>query len=150
MKLKKYFAVLLMSICLFSASQSVSAIPGFDDPSNAINFIGGYQSSSLYLSTASDVDWFKYKNNTGNAQFTFADLTTSSYNYNYRFRLDAYIQYSNGLESNLFRAQDYGVVNLLNYIYLPPGATIFYRVSTENFNVDDIEFYSLTVDQTPA
>lgn len=129
-------------VSLLAFSQSAFAMPGWDTESSA--FVRPYGSSTLtnYLSSAADEDWYYYTNNTGSNLYVSTSLDSASYPYH--FDLEVKIKYDALHSTNLFAAQEAGMTEYLYNIQVPPGATIYYRVTTKNWN-SVTEFYTLTV-----
>lgn len=97
--------------------------------------------TQLPLSTSTDVDWFKWTNNTGSEVFASADMISPS---GINYALAYQMQYSNGSYSSKFYAPDAGNGgwNVLYGIYVPNGATIYLEVSSRG-GFNNQAFYSL-------
>ncbi|WP_157272627.1 hypothetical protein [Paenibacillus daejeonensis] len=150
MKIKKLFFV-LVSVCLLTFSQSAFAseastkVIGVGDTlSTAIPIslcTGSCSSIALPLQSNTDVDWFTWSNNTGSDKYTSINLSSpATANYTVAYQ----IRYTNGALSTKVYAADAGVggFTTLNYILVPPGATLYFEISarssvdpTSNYNV---------------
>ncbi|BBI34623.1 hypothetical protein [Cohnella abietis] len=131
--MKRKVGLLIMSVAMMLVfSQSAFAVTGmYDSESSALVRPSGTSVLSSELDSASDEDWYYYKNTTTSTQYFSTHLSSSSYpNY---FKLEAKIVYDASHTSTLFRAAKSGTIDYLYSVQLTPGATIYLKVSTENF-----------------
>lgn len=96
----------------------------------------------MSLSNSSDVDWYKWTNNTGKDKFIGTVLTP--YNGGQSdYVLGHKIVYVNGMQSGLFYSQDsLGIEN----IYIPTGATLYLKVGAKVFISPSVVYCLYLVD----
>lgn len=146
MKIKKILTVLLTSVMLLTFSSAAyaadvkpNAIGIGDTQAQALSLFPD-QSYTLFLSNATDKDWFKWTNNTGVSKkvtaYAWAPSGPTAY------RLGATIDYNDGSTPTTIFYSNYGQVGnqVIGNIYLPPNATIYYVVDSVTFAGGQYEF----------
>lgn len=132
MKKFSFLALILSLVSLLAVAQPAFGAAGlFDTKASALIRPSGYESITLWLDHEDDVDWFKYVNTTGSGQFMSVYLAPPGGSSN--FNLGVQYSYPNGNESTLFYAPDSGpgVYDVLEFLYVPAGATIYFKVECE-------------------
>lgn len=140
MRLKSVLSVFVAFVLVLVFTQSAFAMTGVGDTrEDAIDlFPTGSsrlnQKIDLYIDSASDQDWFKWKNTTGENLSPFAAIQPKDEN-SY-LRVGMIIQYPSGQETTIFYSDpSYGPGNSqsLAGFYLPPGATVYIKVDSRTF-----------------
>lgn len=146
MKMKKLFSILLISASLVTVSQSVFAdesttqltpqvIGVGDTRATAIDLFNGSE-YNLILESATDEDWFKWANNTGEPKLIYSN----AYNKGSENIIiqSAIFQYGEGRESGVIYANptkkgNTGWPSTFEFIYVPAGTTVFFKVQAQEF-----------------
>ncbi|CAH8770202.1 hypothetical protein [Paenibacillus dendritiformis] len=142
MRLKSVLSVFVAFVLVLVFTQNAFAMTGIGDTKeNAIALFPETDSSGfmhqrfdLYIDSASDQDWFKWKNTTGENLSVFAAIQPKDRN-SY-LRVGMIIQYPSGQETTIFYSDpSYGPGNAqtLSGFYLPPGATVYIKVDSRTF-----------------
>lgn len=148
MKMKKLFSILLISASLITVSQSAFAdeastnsevtpqvIGVGDTRATAIDLFNG-SDYSLFLESATDEDWFKWTNNTGAPKLIYS----LAYNKGLENIIvqSAIFQYGDGGESGVIYANpttkgNTSGASTFEFLYVPAGTTIFFKVQAQEF-----------------
>ncbi|WP_145038632.1 hypothetical protein [Paenibacillus sp. Y412MC10] len=151
MNIKRTLATLFVATSLVVTSSSVLAesspsagevtpmIIGVGDTKAQAIDIFNDQEYNLFLQTAEDQDWFKWTNTTGEAKFVMGWL--DSLNQANVLNLAAVIHYDTTntryttiLNAEPTNASDKSESGKIRNLYIPAGATLYFKVNALNFN----------------
>jgi hypothetical protein len=150
MKIKKTLTILLTSMLLLTSSASVLAseksetrpettsiitptVVGIGDTkATAITLSHGIR-HSLYLSSSTDEDWFKWTNDTGSFKYIGAFFFPLGYNAHYRYGMEIDYNSSRSLPRVYAKADNPGDGALFVNPVIPPGATVYFVVDSIQF-----------------
>ncbi|WP_079914241.1 hypothetical protein [Paenibacillus sp. 32352] len=135
LKLKKTVLVASLSISLLAFSQSAFATVGLGDSRSNPVELKFNQTITWKLETASDIDWFKWTNNTGSTK-TIQTSLASPGNKNYDIRGFLVTPFA---EQTIY-ANDNGPGKIDGFTVtaVQPGDTLFIRISS----LGDYDYYN--------
>ncbi|MGY5342511.1 hypothetical protein ACXFAU_08720 [Paenibacillus glucanolyticus] len=148
MKLKKLLSILLISASLMTVSTSAFADNGStnieivpqvvgvgDTRATATDLLNG-SDYNLFLESSTDEDWFRWTNNTGAPKLIYS-LAYNKGSENVIVQ-GAIVQYRPNSEAGMIFANPSGKNNpswpsAFDLLYIPEGATVFFRVKASEF-----------------
>lgn len=126
--------LLTMTQPAIAADVSTNVVGIGDTRDNALTLISN-QPYDLFIANASDVDWYKWTNNSGKDRWILLDLRSNGGQTS--LDLAAQIKYTETRESTLLYAEPTKPGSefpaIIRNLYVPQGATLYVRASANKF-----------------
>ena len=150
MKLKKVVMILLTSLMLLTISSSVTAseitpnATGIADTREDAITLFNNKMYTLFISDASDKDWYKWTNDSGSPQIVDAFLYPTAPGTS--LNLSAIIFYKNKLETSVIHAKRNVPTNgmMFDNLYIPDGGGVYFIIGNDLTGSVQYKFNILT------
>jgi len=143
--MKKAASLLIAFVLMLTFSTGAFAAKGIADTKESALDLVVNRDMSLYILDSSDKDWYKWENNTGKMQSFFSYLRPLDDFEGFRYGFT--IKYKDNTTTSMFYADPKpGPAHVVDRLYLPPGATIYFQVEKLNNKSSQYNIYFLNFD----